>query len=176
MSGTLVIRAATDSDAAAIAAVCSRAARAAYADLVTGDYLGRVIAHFYGADRIRREIAPYPDWFGFVVALDADAIVGVSGTGRSAQHPESCELFALYVDPDAQRRGVGRGLVAHAAAACEASGAHRLDVAVLPGNQAAIRFYEACGFTFAGERPIYAPHGAEGGPATALVYQRPLEI
>lgn len=174
MSGSFVIRAAMGTDAAAIAAVCSRAARVAYADLVTGDYLVRVIAHFYGADRIRREVAPSPDWFGFIVALDGEAVVGVSGTGRSAQHPEACELFALYVDPDSQRRGVGRQLVAHAVGVCEANGARRLDVAVLPGNQAAIRFYEACGFTFAAERPIYAPHGAEGGPATALVYARPL--
>ena len=174
MSGVVVIRAATEADAEGIAAVCSRASREAYADLVTGDYLDRVIAHFYGTDRIRREVTPAPDWFGFIVALDGVDVVGVAGTGWSAQHPDACELFALYVDPVAQRRGIGRRLVAQAISACEAAHARRLDVAVLPGNQAAIRFYEACGFTFAGERPIYAPHGAQGGPEVALVYTRNL--
>ena len=90
MSGDIVIRAATAEDAAAIAAVCTRAARAAYADLVTSDYLDRVIAHYYGADRIRREVAPSPGWFGFVVALDGGEVVGVAGTGPSAEHPEAC--------------------------------------------------------------------------------------
>ena len=120
--------------------------------------------------------APSPDWFGFVVAVEGAEVVGVAGTGRSAQHAEACELFALYVDPVAQRRGIGRRLVAQAIGTCEATHVQRLDVAVLPGNQAAIGFYEACGFTFAGERPIYAPHGQHGGPEMALVYERPLEI
>jgi len=168
------IRAATEADAAAIAALCTRASRAAYAELVTGDYLDRVIAHFYGTDRIRREIAPSPGWFGFVVAIDGDDVVGVAGTGQSAEHGEACELFALYVDPAAHRRGIGRQLVAQAVATGEEAGKRRLDVAVIPGNLPAVRFYEACGFTFAGERPIYAPHGQQGGPSVALVYERAL--
>ena len=106
--------------------------------------------------------------------MDGDDVVGVAGTGQSAEHPEACELFALYVDPAAQRRGIGRQLVAQAVAAGETAGARRLDVAVIPGNLPAVRFYEACGFTFAGERPIYAPHGQQGGPAVALVYTRHL--
>ena len=174
MNATSLIRAATEADAAAIAAVCARASRAAYADLVTGDYLDRVIAHFYDSERIRREIAPSPGWFGFVVAQDGRQVVGVAGTGRSADDAETCELFALYVDPCAQRRGIGRRLVAQAIAAADATGARRLQVAVMPGNLPAVRFYEACGFTFAGRRGIYAPHGQEGGPEVALVYTRHL--
>lgn len=171
---TLALRRARAEDAEAIADLCSRAARLAYAPLVTPDYLARVIAHFYGADRVRREIAASPGWFGFVVATEAAAVVGVAGTGRSAQRPEACELFALYVDPVAQRRGVGRALAAQAAEEASESGAWHLDVAVMPGNVPALRFYEACGFGFAGERAIYAPHGQEGGPASALVYTKAL--
>ena len=44
----------------------------------------------------------------------------------------------------------------------------------MPGNLQAIRFYEACGFSAAGARPIYAPHGEEGGPHEALLFERPL--
>jgi ribosomal protein S18 acetylase RimI-like enzyme len=175
MSHARVIRLATQDDTAAIVAVCTRAARLAYADLVTPDYLDRVVAHFYNADRVSREVAPAAGWFGFVVVQDAAGVIGVAGTGRSAERDEACELFTLYVDPDAQRQGVGRALVARSIAQAGAAGATHLDVAVMPGNTTALRFYAACGFTLAGERAIYAPHGQEGGPAAALVYTRPLQ-
>lgn len=176
MSHARVIRHATEGDTAAIVALCTRAARSAYAELVTPDYLDRVIAHFYGAGRVRREIPPAAGWFGFVVAQHAARVVGVAGTGRSAQHPEACELFTLYVDPDAQRQGVGRALVAQALDAARAAESAHLDVAVMPGNSPALRFYDACGFTLAGERPIDAPHGQDGGPPVALVYTRPVAL
>jgi len=174
MSRGILIRPATKDEAEAVAAVCTRAARVAYAGLVSEDYIDRVIAHFHAVDRIEREIAPSPGWFGFMVAESTGTVVAVAGTGRSAQHQDACELFTLYVDPSHQRTGIGHKLVAQAVAAASAAGATRLDVAVMPGNTPAIRFYEACGFTCAGERDIYAPHGQEGGPAVALVYTRHL--
>ncbi len=172
MSRDILIRPATTGEAEAVAAVCTRAARIAYAGLVSEDYIDRVIAHFHAPDRIEREIAPGPGWFGFMVAESAGAVVGVAGTGRSAQHPDACELFTLYVDPSHQRTGIGHALVRQAVADATAVRARCLDVAVMPRNMPAIRFYEACGFTSAGEREIYAPHGQEGGPPVALVYTR----
>ena len=130
--------------------------------------------HFFDVERLRRETVPGPGWFGFAVAEDAGASSRSAGTGRSAQHAEACELFALYVDPAAQRRGIGRALVEQAVDAAHEDGARRLDVAVMPGNMPAVRFYQACGFTAAGEREIYAPHGEEGGPPVALLYTRNL--
>ena len=174
MNGATVIRPARVADAPAIAAVCTRAARRAYVDLVTDDYLDRAIAHFHGVDRIRREVAPANGWFGFIVIEHAGQVVAVAGTGTHPQEPGVCELFTLYVDPSSQRIGLGRALVAHAITEAATFGAHRLDVAVMPGNLPAIRFYESCGFTAAGERPIYAPHGEAGGPPTALVFSRTL--
>ncbi len=174
MSGLPLLRQARPDDAAAIAGICRRAARAAYADLVTDDYLARVISHFFTVDRLAREAPPAPGWFGFTVAADGLEVLAVAGTGNSAEHDGACELFALYVDPAAQRRGIGRLLVAAAAAAASRAGASRLDVAVLPGNLPAQRFYQACGFTGAGDRPVYAPHGPDGGPPMALLYTRQL--
>lgn len=172
MSRTILIRPATTGDAAAIAAVCTRAARIAYGGLVSEDYIDRVVAHFHAVDRIEREVAPGRGWFGFMVAESAGLVVGVAGSGRSAQHADACELFTLYVDPSHQRMGIGRALAAQAVADASAARARCLDVAVMPGNVPAIRFYEACGFTYSGEREIYAPHGREGGPEVALVYTR----
>lgn len=174
MSGMPLLRQACPGDAAAIAGICTRAACAAYATLVTDDYLARVISHFFAVDRLAREVAPAPGWFGFMVAEDGPQVLAVAGTGHSAEHDGACELFALYVDPAAQRRGIGRRLVADAAATAGRAGASRLDVAVLPGNAPALHFYQACGFTSAGNRPVYAPHGPDGGPPTALLYTRQL--
>lgn len=170
MSPSLVIRPAAHDDVEAIAGVCTRSARRAYAGLVTEDYVDRVVRLFFEPERLAREVLPSGEWFGFVVAQAGGAIVGVSGTGRSAHRADACELFALYVDPSCQRRGVGKALVAHSVAQAENCGAAELDVSVLPGNASAVRFYEACGFQTAGEREIYAPHGKEGGPDVALVY------
>ena len=157
-----------------MSAVCSRATRQAYAGLVDHDYVERVIAHWYGHDRLLAEFAPSPGWFGFTVAEIEEAVAGVAGTGRG---PEvgTCELYTLYVDPAHQRRGAGRTLVAHAVEQAREAGASRVQVAVMPGNVGAIAFYEACGFEYAGERPIYAPHGAEGGPGVALVFERGIQ-
>lgn len=174
MSGALLVRPACPDDAAAIAGICTRAARAAYADLVTDDYLTRVIDHFFAIDRLVQEVAPGPGWFGFTVAEEGAHVLAAAGTGASAEHAGACELFALYVDPSAQRRGLGRVLVADAVSAASRAGASRLDVAVMPGNEPARRFYQACGFNFAGQRPVYAPHGPEGGPQMAAVYARQL--
>ena len=165
----VIVRPASAADVPAIADVCARATRQAYTGLVTDDYVRRVIGHWYGLERLHREIAPTPSWFGFDVADLEGGIAGVGGCGRT-DDAQTCELFTLYVEPAHQRRGVGRALVARAAAHARAASASRLKVAVMPGNDNAIRFYLACGFTSAGQRPIYAPHGAEGGPGVALVF------
>ena len=80
MNQARMIRGATQDDTAAIVTLCTRAARAAYGELVTPDYLDRVIAHFYNVERVSREIAPAAGWFGFVVAQEAARVVGVAGT------------------------------------------------------------------------------------------------
>lgn len=176
MTSAAFLRRATLDDAAAIADVCGRAARQAYAPLVTPDYLERVLGHFYSVDRLRREIAPTETWAGFTVAQIDQRVVAVAGSGRSAQEAGTWELFVLYVAPAAQRRGIGRQLLAHAVADARRASALRVQAAVMPGNAQAVRFYESCGFASAGSRPIYAPHGQEGGPAEALIYERVLAL
>lgn len=170
----LVVRAARLDDAAAIVEVGGRAARQAYAGLVTPDYLDRVVAHFYGRERIEREIPASDQWFGYRVAQEDAWVIGLAGTGRVADATDRCELFALYVDPRHQRRGAGRALLDDAVTQSREAAARWLQVAVMPGNVRAIAFYEAMGFTRHGERPIYAPHGEAGGPQVALVFERPL--
>ncbi len=58
------------------------------------------------------------------------------------------ELEDLFVDPDAQRHGIGAELVADAVSRARADGATRLEVT---GNPHAARFYERVGFERVGE-------------------------
>ena len=95
--------------------------------------------------------------------------------GHRAERPASGGMRAVR----AVRRS-RRATPRHRPAAGRAGGrrvraarAQRLDVAVLPGNLAAIRFYEACGFTFAGERADLRPARAAGRAGGGARLQAP---
>ena len=62
------------------------------------------------------------------------------------------EVCALYVDPPAWRRGVGRTLMAAARDALVTRGCTRAGLWVLVGNEAAERFYRGDGWRSDGER------------------------
>ncbi|MBY0421876.1 MAG: GNAT family N-acetyltransferase, partial [Parvularculaceae bacterium] len=80
------------------------------------------------------------------VAEDAAGVV----LGFAAVLPrgdKDAELDGLFVDPPAQRRGVGRALVARSVEIARAAGARALYVV---GNPHAEVFYRACGFAVIG--------------------------
>jgi GNAT superfamily N-acetyltransferase len=113
----------------------------------------------------RADLAAHPD----AIALDPALIA--AGRVRVAEAPSgevvglsvvlapehgACVLDGLFVEPDAMRGGVGRALVADAAARAHAEGAERIDVIA---NPRATGFYERVGFV-AGE-----PAETRFGPA-----------
>lgn len=53
----------------------------------------------------------------------------------------------LGVDPDAQRRGVGRRMMRHAEAALRERGCPKINLQVRASNDAVVRFYERLGYT-----------------------------
>jgi GNAT superfamily N-acetyltransferase len=57
------------------------------------------------------------------------------------------ELDALFVEPDIQRRGIGRRLIEHCASVARSSGSRSLHVI---GNAHAKEFYLSCGFEILG--------------------------
>ncbi|RZJ05561.1 MAG: GNAT family N-acetyltransferase [Brevundimonas sp.] len=65
------------------------------------------------------------------------------------------EILALAVSPPARCSGLGRGLVAQAAAQAGAAGATRLFLEVADDNVAARALYLASGFEQVGRRPRY---------------------
>ena len=59
---------------------------------------------------------------------------------------------SVYVDPDAQGRGVGRLLLAGLVAASEAAGMWTLQAGIFPENAASVGLHERCGFRVVGRR------------------------
>jgi GNAT superfamily N-acetyltransferase len=82
---------------------------------------------------------------GVFVLVQDGAIVGFSAILRRADG--DTELDALFVEPDIQRRGIGRRLIEHCAEVARATGSRALHVI---GNAHAKEFYLSCGFEILG--------------------------
>jgi putative acetyltransferase len=101
------------------------------------------------------------DWWVLVSA--AEALIGFLGFASDT-------IEALFIDPDHHRQGGGKFLVAHA----QSLGAGAVAVDVNEQNEAALRFYEALGFsvmgqspTDAGGRPFPILHMKRAAPGTS---------
>jgi GNAT superfamily N-acetyltransferase len=83
---------------------------------------------------------------GGVFVLEEDgAIVGFSAILR--REDGDTELDALFVEPEIQRRGIGRRLIEHCAEVARSTGSRALHVI---GNAHAKEFYLSCGFEILG--------------------------
>lgn len=82
---------------------------------------------------------------GVFVAELSGAIVGFAAV--LPRSDGQSELDALFVDPDIQRRGVGRALIEHCASFARTQGSSALYVV---GNPHAEAFYTVCGFRVVG--------------------------
>ena len=137
----LHIRGAEPEDAAAVAVVHVRSWQEAYRGLLPDDYLDhlrpeeRAARYTFGSDD--------PALPRTLVATENGVIVGFATTGPSPDADTgSCgQLFALYADPRAWNRGIGRSLVAAARAQLLTSGFTDAVLWVMAGNVRAQRFY-----------------------------------
>lgn len=83
---------------------------------------------------------------GRVFVLEGSA--GIAGFSAILPRADGdTELDALFVEPNSQRRGIGRLLIEHCAEVARSSGSKTLHVV---GNPHAEKFYLACGFKLAG--------------------------
>lgn len=83
-------------------------------------------------------------------------------------------LLNLAVDPDFQRRGFGRELLAHALREATRAGAECMFLEVRPTNVTAKALYAQEGFSEFGCRRGYYPGSEQGGSEDALVLCRRL--
>lgn len=150
-SGVPWLRDARPEDAAEVAGVHVRSWQAAYRGLLPDEYLdglrpedraGRYTFHLAG-----------PDHPATVLALDEGRIRGFATTGPARGDGETAgAIYALYVDPDAWRRGIGRLLIRDARSRLARAGFTEAILWVLTGNEQAEQFYRAEGWRPDGRR------------------------
>jgi ribosomal protein S18 acetylase RimI-like enzyme len=137
------IRSSTEADSERLASLHRDAWRYAYAGIIPGVALERMIArrgpgwwqrlHFGGGQAL-------------VVALDQDlAGYATLGRGRMPGRPPCGEIYELYLRPEFQGVGLGRRLFGEARHRLSAAGLARLMVWSLAENAIGCRFYRAMG-------------------------------
>ena len=147
-SPAYLVRLADFDDAAGIGDVHVVGWRSAYRGILPEDYLDGMsdIRHaaFWAEvlDNEKRAGATF-----ITEAEGGDGIVGFADCGpdREAKDPAVGKIFALYVVPKWQRRGVGRTLVEACAGHLAVGGARTLVIRVLERNEGACAFYDALG-------------------------------
>ncbi|MEU7901595.1 N-acetyltransferase family protein [Actinoplanes sp. NPDC049118] len=115
-----------------------------------------------------------PDWAAFdasklpdhrFVAVDTDGTVlgwaAVSAVSSRSVYAGVVE-HSVYVDPAAQRRGVGRMLLDALIASTEAAGIWTIQSGVFPENTASLAAHHAAGFRIVGVRERVGRHLAQG--------------
>ena len=145
---TLVVRPAEPGDAEELAALVD-AVRAEQQGWLIGDSAGGGVT---AERRYLRSVAGYPDAAVLVAELGG-ALVGRLSVARDP-HPASAHVadIGLVVDAAHRRRGVGRALLAAVEEWAGAAGVLKLELHVLPHNEAAIALYESGGYEREGYR------------------------
>jgi ribosomal protein S18 acetylase RimI-like enzyme len=142
MAPPIATRWSTAGDDRALADVHRATWRYAYAGIIPGLTLERMIA--------RRG----PAWWGrmhergfrALVLVSGETLVGYATLGRSrAPGQRTGEIYELYLRPEYQGCGLGRRLFADARDELRANGLERLVVWALAENRIACRFYRAMG-------------------------------
>jgi GNAT superfamily N-acetyltransferase len=141
-----VIRDALPGDAAGIARVKVDTWRAAYAGIIPAAFLAG-LSYEHTAHSWRAMLArPEPGEFTLIALAGAGSTVGFAAGGpqRGGDPEYTGEIYALYVLPAYQGRGLGRRLVSAAAARLQAIDRTTLLIWVLAENSSR-HFYAALG-------------------------------
>jgi GNAT superfamily N-acetyltransferase len=134
---------ATPEDAAPIARVQVETWRSAYRGIVPDGHLAS-LSEEQRTDRWREILRT--DDHTLVAEYDRE-VVGFASGGPIREPIESydAELYAIYLLPGSQRRGIGRALVTELARRLDGKGLQRMAVWLFEANRAATHFYERLG-------------------------------
>jgi len=142
----VVIRRATVSDVPAIGRVRAETWRATYRGIVPDDFLDAIDPVRWG-ERQRYLMVNAPDARIDLVAETEEEVIGWAAGGPNRDNDASAagELYAVYILPGQQRRGIGLRLTRSVARHLQSRGVGSMTVWVLAANRPARRFYEALG-------------------------------
>ena len=136
----MVVRPATDRDAAACAAI--------YAPFVTGNWVSFELDP-PNADDMAARIGKYGSSHGWLIAEMDGAVAGYaygSPHRERAAYSSSCDV-AVYVDPRHARQGIGRALYAELLPSLAGKGLHAAFAGIALPNDGSVGLHEAMGFT-----------------------------
>jgi ribosomal protein S18 acetylase RimI-like enzyme len=162
------IRSSDASDRPGINLVRNAAWRKAYPGILPPDVIAEATSDEYlnNPASYRAGMRPTPEAMasrvGFV-SLDGERITGfvAGGLVRDARQQADCELWALYVDPAFQGRGIGRRLFNELAEAMRLKKHRSMVIWVLEENAQARGFYERVGARLSGARKMFRWDGRE---------------
>lgn len=167
------IRPALPTDAEAIGRIRVDAWRAAYPSHMPPEYLASLDPKA-NLDGLRETLmSPEPPFVLSVAEYDHEVVAfSMSGHPRYQAEPGTFELWALNVDPNCWRKGVGRRLVQEVLKSARRSKPSRVELWCINGNLAAASLYESCGFVRTGaERTTTALTGI---PLDEVAYAKAL--
>jgi len=136
-----------EGDGAAIGGVQTRSWRAAYAGIMPPAALEAMTPEL-SARSFERGVAEGVD--SLWVATAGEELCGFVRSGPSRAQGAAAdvgEVLSLYLDPDHQRKGLGRRLIQRAFEDLAAGGFREASCFVLAGNEAAARFYARVGMS-----------------------------
>jgi GNAT superfamily N-acetyltransferase len=170
-AGRAKVRAAGPDDAKRIAEINVRSWQAAYDGIVPRSILEGMEVESRRLTWLGR-IADLGQRSLFVAELDG-RVEGYALAGPARDHdlPDLAgEVYAIYVDPAAQGRGLGRALLDAATTELVTAGFEPVVLWAITANAPGRRFYEACGWRADGSaRPI----DFDGTPVEEMRYRAP---
>ena len=122
---------------AEIARLAAAVWRAHYPGIISHEQIDYMLAKMYDLDVLRREMA---NCITYLRAVEHNQLLGFAAYGP-AKH--EIKLHKLYVDPQHQRRGIGKSLIESVERACAG---RMLVLTVNKRNQKAIAAYQKHGF------------------------------
>lgn len=147
----ITLRAATPSDAEAVADLGRRAFVTKFGHMYVPADLAYFLESYHAPDRVTAEIAD-PD-MRVCVAVRDGKLAGFCKLVMRCTWPEHqrrtapIELKQLYLDPDLTGGGIGRVLMDWAFDEARSFGADEIQLSVFSGNDGAQRFYARHGYT-----------------------------
>lgn len=157
-----MLRPAATSDAEAIAQIHVKAWQSAYLGIVPDEVLANLSVE-KRAQRFREILSDPNTRSETWVYEDDGSVLGwcTVGPNRDELGPEVGELWAIYVLPEAQRKGIGSALIENARQVLREKGYGTAILWMLTENEAARKFYEARGWAFDGITQLEPTAGVE---------------
>ena len=127
----------------------------------------------YIARSLREEIDRIAAYYdekdgGFWVAVEGARIVGMFGLERLSD--DAMELRRMYVDPDAQRRGIARKMLGFAEDECRRRNVARLELSTSELQGPALSLYQNAGYALMREETAVAESNKTVGAGLRRFY------